>query len=76
MSQKQWTGPAPERCDICRGAIADKFYDARIPSVGSWGHMCPRCFVSTGALLGTGRGQRYERRESPNDGAIWAKTGG
>jgi hypothetical protein len=45
--------------DICKAALDNKFYDARI-QMGPWGCLCEDCFIEHGTGLGLGRGQRFE----------------
>lgn len=59
-----------DRCDICETELSAVKYDAKIAG-GGWADLCAYCFSRMGCTLGTGRGQKYERR----DGA-WIKTEG
>ena len=56
--------PIPAACNACSATFGNVIYDARIPRVGSWGHLCPSCFESFGCSLGTGKGQKYELSET------------
>ena len=67
---KQWVGEAPDKCDIGGEAIKDIFIDGRT-DLGAWAFMCPDCHKEHGFSLGTGKGQKYEKR-----GEIWLKTEG
>lgn len=72
-SDKFWVGDPPKTCDACDRAITTVFFDAALPSYGgSWGNVCPKCFLHAGATIGTGFGQKYEKQE---DGT-WRKTAG
>lgn len=68
--EKQWMGAAPKQCDGCGATIQRTFVDGRTPS-GQWGIFCPACRISYGIQLGTGRGQKYEKR-----GEVYVKTAG
>lgn len=75
FTEKRWAGKAPTHCDLCGLRLFATFVDGRT-SDGRWGIMCPRCRVAEGRLeLGTGLGQKYERR-SQGDEVYWVKTAG
>jgi hypothetical protein len=57
-----WIGDAPKNCDMCNAYITNEFYDTRIVHIGSWGSLCPECFLQYGAGLGIGSGQHYQLR--------------
>jgi len=60
-----WIGDAPAHCDNCHKEITDSFYDAALPIFfGSWGNVCPKCFILAGGTLGIGRGQHYKKEGS------------
>lgn len=69
-TEKTWTGTPPAKCDGCEQRIQRTFVDGRTPS-GQWGIFCPGCRISYGVRLGTGLGQKYERR-----GDVYVKTAG
>jgi len=59
-----WCGPAPERCDSCRLAVRDRFFDARTVK-GPWGILCWPCHENPAiglGKLGPGFGQQYDRQ--------------
>lgn len=66
-----WIGKSPKACDHCLGNITEAFVDGRVPSVGQWGNFHPACADTLGVTLGTGRGQKYEKR-----GDKFVKTAG
>lgn len=57
---KKWIGSTPDNCNLCHRKFEAVFYDASIPSIGSWGLLCHNCFTSCGCKLGTGCGQKYD----------------
>ena len=57
-----WLGTKPTNCDVCRGTLGSVFYDARLPSYGSWGIICHLCFQAHNCKLGTGYGQKYSTK--------------
>lgn len=67
---KKWLGPTPTHCDICCMPIKNIFIDGRTV-YGPWANMCPTCHEQIGVGLGTGRGQKYERK-----GEDWIKQAG
>ena len=71
MKEVLWTGSAPEHCELCDTRIEHTFYDART-RFRVWACLCPACFEDCGVGLGTGNGQRFEKRA---DGTF-AKTAG
>jgi len=58
----EWSGSAPEYCDICAGAIGGTFIDGAT-QYGPWACMCSTCHGTHGRGLGTGRGQKYQQKE-------------
>lgn len=73
----------PGECNYChqRLDIGDRFYDVRTLN-GTWGNFCPACVQHVATLnadgkvvIGTGYGQRYDKRESDGS-AVWIKTAG
>ena len=68
---KQWLGD--RMCNMCLRRITHKLYDARVARGGSWATMCEKCFKSSGAGLGEGRGQEYTQK---NHDAPFIKTAG
>ena len=60
--QKQWTSPAPERCDVCGDQITDTFIDGKT-RCGPWACMCPWCHQVEGVGLGIGLGQLYRQQD-------------
>lgn len=58
----QWHGPIPAECDICADPIVDEFIDGAT-QMGPWANMCVECFRTLGVGIGSGRGQRYKRRD-------------
>jgi hypothetical protein len=57
--------PAPNNCDLCHTEFSMEpgtlMYDAAFR--GPWGCFCDSCFKKHGMQIGTGKGQKYERRE-------------
>lgn len=64
---KRWTGPIPN-CDFCGRPGSDGGFVDGKTSLGSWAHMCLRCYAAHGVGLGTGRGQEYDRTGEKVDG--------
>lgn len=64
----------PEKCDSCGVDLRERwfFVDGRIRESGEWRDMCSRCFFATGARIGWGKGQLYQRQA---DGR-WLLVGG
>lgn len=58
-----WIGTPPKVCDHCLGNIVDEFVDGRVPQGGQWGNFHSSCAIVLGVTLGTGRGQKYEKRD-------------
>ena len=70
---KTWAGSPPTKCNLCTTRITDTFYDASIPKFrGSWGILCPKCFLREGCPTGIGLGQKYTLQED----ASFLKTEG
>ena len=72
----EWMGVAPSKCDGCGRAIKDTFYDMAT-KIGPWACLCGACAyhgIGCGEV-GTGRGQRYDRRRRKG-GNAWVKTAG
>lgn len=57
-----WKGTYPNRCELNGETIKDEFVDGALRN-GVWGILCPECHKNFGVGLGTGRGQRYKKRE-------------
>lgn len=57
-----YIGISGQFCEVCGSSITDEFYDAKTKR-GPWAIMCPRCFVTHGVGLGTGKGQHYRKVE-------------
>lgn len=71
---KQWFGTIPAQCDLCKQPIKDVFIDGAT-KMGCWANMCPSCHRNRGHGLGTGRGQKYQRKLV--DGKeVWVKIAG
>lgn len=54
-------------CDRCQCAFVEENFmvDAAVPSVGgAWAYLCADCVAETGATIGWGKGQLYQRLES------------
>jgi len=68
-----WSGPAPEKCELCGREIPYSFIDGRT-LLGSWACMCEHCFYDGPGIgrLGVDNGQRFIRLE---DGR-WQKVAG
>jgi len=66
-----WCGSPPEKCDLCGKGFEREFIDGRT-IYGAWAFMCKGCHASRGCGLGTGHGQRYEKK---GDG-FWVKVEG
>lgn len=59
---RYWMGDPPTACDIdASHKITDTFIDGSTSR--GWANMCPACHTEYGRGLGTGRGQKYEKRE-------------
>jgi len=69
---QRWQSTPPSQCDVCKAPITKSFSDARLPMLGSWGIVCPACFMSYGCKTGTGHGQTYVKHA---DGS-WPKVAG
>jgi hypothetical protein len=69
--EKFWIGPVPTHCDVGQEPIKSVFIDGKVGR-GPWGFMCLSCHALDGNGLGTGKGQRYDKR---SDGR-WVKTEG
>lgn len=67
----KWESTPPEKCDMCKTPIVNRFYDAQLPMIGSWGCICGKCFLNYGCSLGTGQGQQYDLKNGE-----WIKTNG
>lgn len=55
----------PEKCDLCKTPIKGVFYDCVLaiePYRRSWGNVCQSCYKLYGIGLGTGLGQKYEKK--------------
>ncbi|MDE0716951.1 MAG: endonuclease NucS [Rhodospirillaceae bacterium] len=62
-------------CDLCECAFAEENFlvDAAVPSHGgSWAYLCADCVAETGAIIGWGQGQLYQRLES----GAWQRVAG
>lgn len=72
MENTYWLSKVPANCETCGTPITNTFYDA--DTGRGWACMCPSCqMLGPGKnLLGTGRGQRYDKQP---DGK-WLKTAG
>jgi len=46
-------------CELCNSVCEDILFDALIPAFNCWGVLCTKCFKSSGARLGLGKGQKY-----------------
>jgi len=57
---KRWLGTPPTTCDLCHGTLGKVFYDCATRH--GWGIACHGCFLQHGSGLGTGRGQKYDRK--------------
>lgn len=55
----------PKECDICHELIGEVFVDGKT-CYGPWANMCPACFKEIGIGLGTGLGQKYQKKEDGN----------
>ena len=64
----------PEKCDSCGVDLRERwfFVDGRVRGSGEWRDMCSQCFFATGARIGRGKGQLYQRQA---DGR-WLLVGG
>jgi hypothetical protein len=64
-----WSGTNPTQCEVCDCSLirCGEFIDGKT-KMGPWAMMCPGCHKSHGCGLGTGKGQKYERRETMKDG--------
>jgi hypothetical protein len=64
----------PEKCDSCGVDLRERwfFVDGRVRGSGEWRDMCSQCFFTTGARIGRGKGQLYQRKA---DGR-WLLVGG
>ena len=64
----------PERCDCCGADLSERwfFVDGRVRGSGEWRDLCSQCFFTTGARIGWGKGQLYQRQA---DGR-WLLVGG
>ena len=54
-------------CDLCQSAFAEENFlvDAAVPGKGDmWAFLCADCVAETGATVGWGQGQLYQRLES------------
>jgi hypothetical protein len=67
-----WMGAVPPVCELSGRPILDAFVDGAHPRHGWWANWHPDAFAEIGGVLGTGRGQRYEKQP---DGR-WLKTEG
>jgi len=67
-----WAGTPPTRCQVTDLPITDKFVDGRASREGWWAWWHPDAFAISGAGLGKGCGQLYEKQA---DGR-WLKTKG
>jgi hypothetical protein len=75
QTEKTWAGD-PGPCDFCKAPFMDRFYDAATRQ-GPWACMCPKCWAEqTDTALGTGHGQRYDKRQNPDGTFRWVKTAG
>jgi hypothetical protein len=74
-----WNGTPPAQCEVCSCSLirCGEFIDGKT-KMGPWAVMCPGCHKSYGQGLGTGKGQKYARREKMTpDGApevVWEKV--
>lgn len=57
---------AVKLCDLCRCDLAKQglFVDGRLRNVPGWANLCPRCFESSGASLGWGKGQLFAKQSN------------
>jgi hypothetical protein len=64
----------PGKCDSCGVDLRQRwfFVDGRVRGSGEWRDMCSHCFFTTGARIGCGKGQLYQRQA---DGR-WLLVGG
>jgi hypothetical protein len=65
-----WVGDVLATCQLCPAPLTTGFIDGRTVN-GPWAIMCPDCHAVFGCGLGTGNGQRYEKR-----GTDWEKVEG
>ena len=63
-------------CDLCQGKCSDEFVDGVTKLSGLWGNMCADCFRRYGIGLGTGVGQRYEKKMDDSGKNYWKKVEG
>lgn len=59
---------APSNCDLCGGDFEGVMFDAKT-KFGPWGNLCTECFMVHGVGLGTGKGQKYDRKLVNDNGA-------
>lgn len=62
-----WIGQPPVECELCEEKIEKCFFDCYVPTQGTWAFICEKCFKLTKAQLGTGFGQKYERKSPEED---------
>jgi hypothetical protein len=63
-----------EKCDGCPKKLLLVCYDTKTKLNGMWANLCPTCYNLYGiGKLGTGLGQRYERKAV---GTPFTKTAG
>jgi hypothetical protein len=58
MSDTNWVGPTPTKCDNCNRPITHQFVDGKT-KYGPWGILCMTCHEVVGVGLGIGKGQMY-----------------
>lgn len=66
MTEDNWVGDQPTKCDLCEGSITDTFIDGRMGQVkgkGKWAIMCLECHKAEGQGLGQGKGQQYQKQD-------------
>lgn len=61
MSEKEWYGAPPDRCEICGKGLTMRFVDGAT-TMGPWAVMCFQCHMAHGVGVGPGRGQQYTQR--------------
>lgn len=73
--KKKWIGESPKTCGICGTKLKRVFVDALVRAPhwprGIWAFTCELCHTQYGFGLGTGLGQKYEKK-----GRNWILTQG
>ena len=61
--KKRWLGGVPDACEVCGGDwLRQKYFYDAATKLGQWAIMCGACHKQHGRGLGTGLGQKYDRK--------------